>query len=155
MCNTRTFELTLNSYCTLQRDESQKRLLGEMILTELHKLSSSDEIGSSLLCLYDLYLPSLMEGFALKNVNLNLIPDYAIYCSTTDVFKIFLNIFTAARTLTCASLKKKNDWYKSSVHFALHLYFQILNYWKYAMDPKGPKIFFHSSTGNIFITPQM
>ncbi|XP_063677318.1 uncharacterized protein LOC134813454 [Bolinopsis microptera] len=80
------------------RDESQKRLLGEMILTELQKLSSSDEIRSSLLCLYDLYLPSLMEGFAMKN---------------------------------------------------------ILNYWKYAMDPNGPKIFFHSSTGNIFVTPQM
>ena len=45
-----------------------KRELGNKILMELQQLSSSDEIKSSLLCLYDLYLPSLMEGFAMRNV---------------------------------------------------------------------------------------
>ena len=52
----------------IQKDESMKRELGNRILSELQQLSSSDEIKSSLLCLYDLYLPSLMEGFALRNV---------------------------------------------------------------------------------------
>ena len=55
-------------YFYRQEKEENKRGLQDMVSRLQQIKSQSDTIPEDLICLYDIYLPSLMEGFALRNV---------------------------------------------------------------------------------------